>query len=114
MPAAKKPASKASKAKLPAKKPVVKRAPAKSRSATTVKKVTLATPKSFRVSKPVDPFFTFRITHQTVYWLILSVIVIGLAAWVLSINIRVQEIYDQIEVSSRQAETLPTRVTTQP
>ena len=105
MPAAKKPASKA---KAAAKKPAVKRAPAKSRSATKVKRVSTAPAslRSFRPAKPDEPFFTFRITHQTVYWLILAVIVVSLAAWVLSISIKVQNIYDQIDATTRATENM--------
>ena len=105
MPAAKKPASKA---KAAAKRPTVKRAPAKSRSATSVKRVSTAPAslRSFRPAKPDEPFFTFRITHQTVYWLILAVIVVSLAAWVLSISIKVQNIYDQIDATTRATENM--------
>ena len=105
MPAAKKPASKA---KAAAKKPAVKRAPAKSRSATSVKRVSTApaSVRSFRPAKPDEPFFTFRITHQPVYWLILAVIVVSLAAWVLSISIKVQNIYDQIDATTRATENM--------
>ena len=105
MPAAKKPASKA---KAAAKKPAVRRAPAKSRSATSVKRVSTApaSVRSFRPAKPDEPFFTFRITHQTVYWLILAVIVVSLAAWVLSISIKVQNIYDQIDATTRATENM--------
>ena len=105
MPAAKKPASKA---KAAAKRPTVKRAPAKSRSATSVKRVSTAPApvRSFRPAEPDEPFFTFRITHQTVYWLILAVIVVSLAAWVLSISIKVQNIYDQIDATTRATENM--------
>ena len=105
MPAAKKPASKA---KAAAKKPAVRRAPAKSRNATSVKRVSTAPApvRSFRPAKPDEPFFTFRITHQTVYWLILAVIVVSLAAWVLSISIKVQNIYDQIDATNRATENM--------
>ena len=105
MPAAKKPASKA---KAAAKRPAVKRAPAKSQSATSVKRVSTAPApvRSFRPAKPDEPFFTFRITHQTIYWLILAVIVVSLAAWVLSISIRVQKIYDQIDAAERATENI--------
>ena len=108
MPAAKKPASKTkSAAKLAAaKKTAVKRAPAKSRSATSVKRVTKPQVRSFRPAKPDEPFFTFRVTHQTVYWIILAVIVVSLAAWVLSISIKVQNIYDQIDATTRATESM--------
>lgn len=88
--------------KSPAKKPTVK---AKSKTASTKKPAAQAI-RSFRPSRSTEPFFTFKITRQTIYWLILSVIVIGLAAWVLQLNARIQSIYDQIEQNSMNIETL--------
>lgn len=91
--------------KAPAKKPAAK---AKSK-ATSAKKPVVTTFQSFRPSRPVEPFFTFRITRQTVYWLILSVIVVALAAWVLQLSARVQAMYDQIEQNSITIEDLSTQ-----
>ena len=88
--------------KSPAKKPAVK---AKSKTTRTKKPATQAV-QSFRPSRSTEPFFTFKDTRQTAYWLILSVIVIGLAAWVLQLNARIQSIYDQIEQNSMNIETL--------
>ena len=103
--------------KAPAKKPAVKKAPAKSTaSKTTVRTVKKAAApakaraskkttsmQSFRPVRQQEKFLTFRITHQTVYWLVLSCIVIGLAVWVLAISIRVQNIYDQIDATNSRA-----------
>lgn len=113
MPAAKKPASKTKTAAKPTAakktaKTTVKRAPAKSRSTTTVKKVTNpSSVRSFRATPRTEPFFTFRITHQTLYWVILAVIVVSLAAWVLSISIKVQHIYDQIDAANQASYEVP-------
>lgn len=90
--------------KTPVKKPATK---AKSKAA-SAKKPAVATLQSLRPSRPTEPFFTFKITRQTVYWLILSVIVIALAAWVLQLNARIQSIYDQIEQNSINIENLST------
>lgn len=54
--------------------------------------------KSFRIAKPEEPFFTFRITRQTVYWLVLSFAILIIGIWVAAINLRVQSIYDQIDM----------------
>ena len=88
--------------KSPAKKPAVK---AKSKIASPKKPATQAV-QSFRPSRSTEPFFTFKATRQTAYWLILSVIVIGLAAWVLQLNARIQSIYDQIEQNTMNSATL--------
>jgi hypothetical protein len=56
------------------------------------------------------PFLTFEFTIQSVYWLILSVIVLALGAWVMYLNIKIQSIYDQVEINTNLSETyiLPT------
>jgi hypothetical protein len=80
-----------------------KKTPAKS----THKQAATVQHRSFRVSKQATPFFHFDFTIQTVYWLILSAIVISLALWVMSLNMRVQAIYDQIDQNNSQTVTLP-------
>ncbi|MNH50130.1 hypothetical protein D3C73_17370 [compost metagenome] len=91
------------------KKHTAKKQVAKAKSKTTSTKNTTTQPlQSFKPAQSTEPFFTFKITRQTVYWLILSVIVIGLAAWVLQLNARIQSIYDQIEQNSINIEALST------
>lgn len=98
-----------------AKKPVVKHAPAKATSVTKVTKVA-AKPKakamqSFRLHRTSrEAFFTFRITHQTLYWLILAGIVLMLGVWVTSISIKVQHIYDQIDATNTASYITPDRL----
>lgn len=92
-----------------AKKTPAKKSPAKNKStAVSAKKAAVQPMQSFRPARSTEPFFTFKITRQTVYWLILSVIVIGLAVWVLQLNARIQSIYDQIEQNSINIEALST------
>lgn len=81
------------KSKPATKKPATKR--------TTTKKVAKQpVMQSFKPAPDTEPFFTFRITHQTVYWFILSMLVLALGIWVTYLNIKVQHIYDQIDRSS--------------
>jgi hypothetical protein len=47
-----------------------------------------------------DPFFTFRFTQQTVYWLILSLLVLGLGIWVMMLSVKVNQIYDDIDAAN--------------
>lgn len=54
--------------------------------------------RSFVRSKETRPFFTFRLTHQTVYWLIIGLLVLALGAWVVSLNVRLENLYDQVEL----------------
>jgi cell division protein FtsL len=58
--------------------------------------------KSFRVAKPTMPFFNFDFTIQTVYWLVLSALVVSLGLWVMSLNMQVQELYDQIDQTNQE------------
>jgi hypothetical protein len=53
--------------------------------------------RSFRVSPPDKPFFTFKITHQTFYWVAISLLVLALGVWVTFLSVRVQDIYDRID-----------------
>jgi len=61
--------------------------------------------RSFRRSPEELPFFQFRITQQSVYWLILCLLILGLGIWVVTLSVKVQSLYDQIETSSMQTET---------
>ena len=90
------------------KKASVKRAPGKKATVqTSVRRVNNRASasqnmRSFRLSKVQEPFLTFRITHQTVYWSILAILVLALGLWVVDINDRVQRIYDQVDSINRE------------
>lgn len=77
--------------KAPVKKTSPKKAPAK---AVTKKSVE---PQSFRLTPNAENFFAFRPSIQTVYWLVLSGIVLALGVWVILLTARVQSLYDQID-----------------
>lgn len=103
-------------AKKATKKTSVKRAPSKPVRTTTVKRSHVRASnsvESFRVAKRDEPFFTFRITHQTVYWALLAIIVLSLGLWVIDINDRVQRIYDQVDSLNAEAASLSTVKKTQ-
>lgn len=92
-------------------KKTTKKAPSRPAVKTTVRRASQsnAQVKSFTRVKETEPFFTFRITHQTLYWLILSLIVLALGMWVVNINDKVQRIYDEIDQANavEQSITLP-------
>jgi hypothetical protein len=48
-----------------------------------------------RSSQP--EFMTFKFTQQTLYWIIIGALIIALSAWVLSLTIQIQNIYDNID-----------------
>ncbi|MFZ1242939.1 MAG: hypothetical protein WAQ22_02220 [Candidatus Saccharimonas sp.] len=53
--------------------------------------------RSFKLEKPTEPFMTFRITRQTIYWLVLSIIVLCFGTWLIYVTAQIQSIYDQID-----------------
>ncbi|XMB33576.1 hypothetical protein QQ965_02390 [Candidatus Saccharibacteria bacterium oral taxon 955] len=103
----KKTTKKAATKRTPAKKAAPKRAPAK-KSTTKVTRVSRpkkAAVRSLHPAKSDEQFMTFKITRQTVYWLVLTGIVLLLGLWVIDISNKIQHIYDQNDAARRQAET---------
>lgn len=97
-------------AKKTTKKTTVKRAPAKVAPKTKVTRKAApkqAELKSFHRAPAPTPFFTFELTKQTLYWAILCGIVLALGVWVMSINIQVQKIYDQIDMTNQVINDTP-------
>ena len=45
-------------------------------------------------------FFTFRITKQTVYWLVLGAVVIMFTLWLAKLQSDIQDLYDQVDAST--------------
>jgi hypothetical protein len=87
-----------------------KKAPSRPAVKTTVKHVARpvkAEMRSFAPARPTEPFFTFRISHQTLYWFVLAIIVLALGIWVININDKVQRIYDQIDETNSAVNALP-------
>ena len=95
--------------------------PAKKKSTSTAKKA----PVKKTASKPTPrvsaasataatkrPFMEKKFTEQTIYWLIIGAAVIGIAAWVLSLQVRLDEMYDDIEAQSSEV-VIPKKTTTQ-
>lgn len=97
-----KPAAKKSTKKRVAKRPVVKavRAPKATKRSVKVTTKHVAPLRSFRKAEPTGSFMDFKITTQTIYWLIIGFIVLSLGAWVMVISVRVQNIYDQIDMNN--------------
>ncbi len=51
-------------------------------------------------------FMTFRITRQTLYWLVLGAVVILFTLWLARLQSDIQDIYDQIDASTAEITTL--------
>lgn len=93
--AAKKPTTKR---KAPA-KTTVKAAPKAATKPKTTSRVSKAkTPvvRSFRVSPSPQPFFTFRVTKQTVYWILLLLVIVALQLWIIKLQLDIAVLSDSL------------------
>lgn len=88
--------------KAPAKKaPVKKVAPAK-KASTKTKAATTPKVRSFRVSPNTPSFGTFKITRQTVYWVIIVSVIIFMQLWILSLQIETSN-YIEAQLAALEA-----------
>ena len=53
-------------------------------------------PKSFEIAESPRPFMTFRITRQTVYWIILLAFISALTLWILKLQLDVLSILNSL------------------
>ena len=70
---------------------------------TRAKKSTI---KSFRLSREQHPFVSMQTSKETLYWVILGVLVICFAAWILKLQSDINEIYDRIDASVSTSSTM--------
>lgn len=93
------------------KKTSVKKKPTTKKSASTKAKAskTRQSPsvQSFRPTSSDTPFLTFRITRQTLYWFILSVVVLFFGLWIVKLQIQIEDIYNSIEFNNVTLDTVP-------
>lgn len=52
--------------------------------------------KTFKVSKDVKPFIQFNATYQTLYWTVLSVIILALGIWIVNTQIQIIDYIEHI------------------
>lgn len=48
-------------------------------------------------------FMEARFTEQTIYWLVIGTAVVALAAWVLSIQVQMNDLYDTLDIQNSQS-----------
>lgn len=88
------------------KKTTSKKAPVKKKSTVKVVKAK-KTAKTTGVGAHVglraeeQSFMTFRVTKQTLYWLVLGLVVILFTVWIMKLQADVQSIYDQIDANTQ-------------
>lgn len=88
-----------------AKTSVSKRAASKSvASRKNVPKKRTATPemRSFHVAKDVPPFTTFKVTRQTLYWVILVSFIVFAQLWIISLQVEVASLLDAQQAQLRE------------
>lgn len=88
----------------------VKKAPAKKKTTTRATSTKKAQPqyRSLHVSSPDRPFLSFNVTRQTFYWLIILALVLGLGGWVISLQIKINDLYNKIEENQQSISTYQT------
>lgn len=90
-----------------AKKTTPKAAPKTRTSKATQKKAaSQSAMPSFKIVSNPEPFMTFRISRQTIYWTIFGAAVIALALWVANLQRNINELYDQIEQNQAESQLL--------
>lgn len=108
MATAKKPVTKKTPAKKPTSKPAVKKASAQPSPAKTVvrkkaptkkaassKAAAVAPVRSFRLSRNDVPFGSFKVTRQTIYWIILVSFIIFVQLWIIQLQIDVATLIER-------------------
>jgi hypothetical protein len=57
--------------------------------------------RSFVRADGPKPFMNFRFTQQTVYWILIGMLILALGAWTMYLTVRVQNLYDAADNNSR-------------
>jgi hypothetical protein len=83
---------------MPTKKKVSKKSKPQATKRTTVTKKSAPRVESFKIAPETVPFVTFKITDQTVYWLVLVGYVSLLSLWVLKIHLDTLDILNKINL----------------
>ena len=79
----------------------------KSTATKTNRKKKDAPMQSFRLSRECEPFMRFRITDQTIYWLIIAAISIAFVSWIFKVQNDIDELYLQIDRIQQQEVIVP-------
>lgn len=88
-------------------KPTVKKK-ATPRKAATKKNVAKRLPLTSQIGlrQEETDFMTFRVTRQTLYWMVLGVVVILFTVWLMKLQADIQTLYDQIDANTSELTSL--------
>ena len=56
----------------------------------------------FRLQPETEPFMTFRLNRQTLYWVIIGAVALLFAAWIMKLQSDIQTVYDRIDIQNAQ------------
>lgn len=85
----------------------------RAKKTTTAKKTAQADYRTLRINKPARSFLSAEFTNQSLYWLILGVIIVALGGWIIHLQVTINGIYDKIDQNQiyyDQIDDLDTRV----
>jgi hypothetical protein len=88
------------------------------KKAPSVKKTTVTRKKSVASKKSglstqvglkaeTAPFMTFKPTSQTLYWIVLGLVVIAFTMWLMNLQDSVQSLYDEVDASNATSVSMP-------
>jgi len=60
--------------------------------------------KSFHVAPRQQDFWALNFTQQSLYWVIIGAAVLAVAIYVATLQIKINELYDQVDANSLQSE----------
>lgn len=83
------------------KKATSKKAPAKKSSKRSKKSENYV---SFKLQPNDRPFIQFRLSRQTLYWTVLSLIILALGTYVVYLQTEISNIYDQVNAQSLEVD----------
>lgn len=63
--------------------------------------------RTLRLSPEESPFMTYKLTHQTVYWLALCLLILALGIWVITLSVKVQSLYDRVDKAAAEVQEAP-------
>lgn len=53
--------------------------------------------QSFQRAEEAEPFMTFKITRQTIYWIIIAAISVAFVVWIYRLQSDINDLYSQVD-----------------
>lgn len=65
--------------------------------------------KSAKGKQQKQPFWVWRWTIETVYWLILLLLILAMGVWVMQLTMQTQSIYDKVQFINTTSEAVQSK-----